>query len=543
VNSGIFLFLQSGGLTPDADDIRLRNNYNAYYGQDDWRIAKHLTLNLGMRLDYDSEFKAENIAPRVGLAWAVTPRTVIRAHWGIFYDQFRLGLVQRVAAFGGSDRTVSQPLYFPRGFYGSPSLISSLAFVAGLPGPCISNHLTDAQITSTGATCPIGGGPMIGVDRLNNVVAPGHLPIPANTPINVSTIQALSGLSPDQYVSRAAAAIGQPTGYFGWGQFGVLNNPLIPTAPAPTAVDSTFRTPHTASIGIGIQREIANDIVVEADYFHRDLRNVLGVRLGNLAFRSRVAGIGRSFDPPESTALPTYGPFFQGQYDGLIVSFNKRLTRHYMIAGSYAVAHATDNSLGVDTFPTDNFIGVVPLVTEPCPTSNPTCTPQTNASAPFTSRNGNVVAQAGTFLNGPDLDKGPSSLALDHVFQTSGLVELPWQFQIAGIFRAQSGFHFSRLDETGRDPDGDGSFSGIDSTAGRNAFTAPPYVDVDLRFSKRFAIRQRVKLELLVEFFNVLNRQNAALVFNRANRVTEPFGAVSQALPGREGQVGFRIQF
>ena len=544
VNGGIFLLLQGGGLTPEANEIHLRNNYNAYYVQDDWKIARNLTLNLGVRWDHDSEFKAKrNFAPRVGFAWAVTPKTVIRSHFGMFYDQFRLGLAQRVPAFGGSDRKLLQPLYFPRGFYGSPSLVSSLAFAAGLPGPCISNRLTDAQIASMGATCPLDGGPIVGVDRLNNVVAPGHAPIPANSPINISNIQALSGLSPDQYAAQAAAAIGQPTGYFVWGQFGVLNNPLIPPAPAPTAVDSTFRTPHTASFSIGIQREITNDIVVEVDYFHRDVRNLLGIRLSNLAFASRVAGIGRSFDPPDSPELPTYGPFFEGQYDGLVVSFNKRFSNHYLVAGSYAFADATDNSLGVDTFPTDNFIGIVPVVTEPCPAANPTCTHQTNASAPFTSRNGNVVAQAGTFLNGPDLDKGPSSLALDHVFQMSGLVDLPWQFQITGIFRAQSGFHFSRFDEASRDPDGNGNFSGIDFTAGRNAFTAPPYVDLDLRFSKRFVVRERVKLELLFEFFNLLNRQNPASVFNRANRLTEPFGEASQALPGREGQVGFRMQF
>ena len=111
---------------------------------------------------------------------------------------------------------------------------------------------------------------------------------------------------------------------------------------------------------------------------------------------------------------------------------------------------------------------------------------------------------AGTFVNGPDLDKGPSALALDHIFQVNGLVDLPWQFQISGIFRAQSGFHFSRFDEVSRDPDGNGNFNSIDFTAGRNAFTAPPFVNLDMRFSKRFDIGERVKVQVLFEFFNVL---------------------------------------
>jgi hypothetical protein len=544
VNSGVFLLLEAGGKTPEANEIHLRNNYNGLYVQDDWRLLKNLTLNLGLRWEHDSEFTSNtNFAPRLGAAWAVTPKTVVRGHFGKFYDQFRLGLVSRVPAFGGSDRRVVQSLYFPRGFYGSPSFIASLARAVGLPGPCISNHLTDAQIAAGGVTCPTGG-PIVGVDRLNNVVAPGRSPIPPNTAININNVQALTGLTPDQYLTQAAAAIGQPAGYFVWGQFGVLNNPIIPPQTSPTTVDSTFETPHTLSFSVGVQRELTSDLVVEADYFHREMRNLLGVRLSNLAFRSRVAGIGRSFDPPNTLGeISTFGPFFEGEYDALVLSLNKRLSDRYQIGANYTYAKATDNSLGINTPPTDQFIGIVPEVTEPCAANNPGCTRQNNLNGPFTSRNGNLVQQAGTFHNGPDLDRGPSALALDHIFQINGLVDLPWKFQISGIFRAQSGFHFSRFDELSRDPDGNGNFNSIDFTAGRNAFTAPAFVSLDTRFSKRFDIGERVRVQLLFEFFNLLNRQNPAAVFNRANRPAEPFGQASQVLPGREGQFGVRVEF
>ncbi len=544
VNSGIFLLLVAGAPTAAANEIHLRNNYNGLFVQDDWKIRNNLTVNLGLRWDHDSEFKGQkNFSPRLGVAWSITPKTIIRSNFGVFYDQFRLGLVEQIPGFGGSDRRVVQSLYFPRGFYGSPSLISSLAFGVGLPGPCISNRLTDAQIAGPPVVgCPLGGS-MVGVDRLNRVVAAGHAPIPANAILNISNVQTLTGLTPDQYLVQAAAAINQPNGYFQWGQFGVLNNPIIPSQVSPTTADSTFRTPHTLGFNVGVQREITKDMVVEADYYHREMRNLLGIRTSNLAFRSRVAGIGRSFDAPNTTGeIRTFGPFFKGKYDALILSFNKRLSHHYTFGANYTFAKATDDSLGIFTTPTDQFIGIAPTVTEPC-AAGVVCTPQTNANGSFVSRNGNFVAKAGTFVNGPDLDKGPSSLALNHIFQINGLVELPWQFQISGIIRAQSGFHFSRFDAANRDPDGNGNFNGIDFTAGRNAFTAPPFVNIDLRFSKRFKIGERVKVEALFEFFNLLNRQNPAAIQNRVDVVNQPFGKATQVLPGREGQIGFRVSF
>lgn len=133
-------------------------------------------------------------------------------------------------------------------------------------------------------------------------------------------------------------------------------------------------------------------------------------------------------------------------------------------------------------------------------------------------------------------------MALDHIFQVNGLVELPWQIQISGIFRAQSGFHFSRSSLT-EDPDGNGRFTNIDLAPGRNAFTAPALVNLDMRFAKRFDIGERVKAQVLFEFFNLLNRQNPAAVERLENIMGQPFGQPTQVLPGREGQLGLRIEF
>jgi hypothetical protein len=373
------------------------------------------------------------------------------------------------------------------------------------------------------------------VDRLNNLGAPG---IPANEAINVSNVQALTGLTPAQYADQASAAIGQPAGYFAFGPFGVLNNPIIPPQLFPTTIDPSFKTPHTLGFSVGVQREITKDSMLEVDYFHRDIRNLLGVRLSNLAFESRV--VGRTFLPPFTQGqISTFGPFFAGTYDALIVNFNKRFSRRFLLGANYTFAHATDNSLGIQSRPSDNFIGIVPEVTEPV-------TGTTNIGSSFTAANGNFVAKAGTFLNGPDLDKGPSDLAVDHIFQINGLVEFPWKIQVSSIFRVQSGFHFSRNATAAfNDPDGDGNTNLIDHGpgAGRNAFTAPAFVNLDMRVAKRFDIGERVKVQVLFEFFNLLNRQNPAAVGQQQGVALQPFGSITGVLPGREGQLGFRIQF
>ena len=77
--------------------IVTQSNPNAgFYLQDEWKVSRNLTLNVGVR--YDLQFlktihtDADNVSPRVGFAWSPyrSSKTVVRGSYGVFYDRIPL---------------------------------------------------------------------------------------------------------------------------------------------------------------------------------------------------------------------------------------------------------------------------------------------------------------------------------------------------------------------------------------------------------------------------------------------------------------------
>ena len=115
----------TGGSFSDDPSLATSQRYYSFYLQDDWKALRNLTVNLGLRWEYqapwtdrfnqlgyfDPDFTdpltkqkgllrftgrdgnprhqtapdRNNFAPRVGLAWQVRPKMVIRAGYGMFY--------------------------------------------------------------------------------------------------------------------------------------------------------------------------------------------------------------------------------------------------------------------------------------------------------------------------------------------------------------------------------------------------------------------------------------------------------------------------
>lgn len=99
-------------------------------------------------------------------------------------------------------------------------------------------------------------------------------------------------------------------------------------------------------------------------YVHRDIRDILDVRLTNLAFQSRTVGAPVTTDG--GPLQRTYGSFYDGKYDGFIVAIDKRFRNRYQVQANYTYSKATDNLLnsnlglglatqGGGAVPTDNL--------------------------------------------------------------------------------------------------------------------------------------------------------------------------------------------
>jgi Carboxypeptidase regulatory-like domain len=148
-----FLFLQAGG----KEDKSLRQTVYYFYGRDDYRVAKNLTLNFGLRYELVPGFTERdnllltfvpgqqsvespflpvglvragdlgvprtvfptgkrNFAPRVGLAWDPIGdgKTSVKAGYGIFYDE--ASLVQTITVQQPPDFQPIDVLLFPQSF-------------------------------------------------------------------------------------------------------------------------------------------------------------------------------------------------------------------------------------------------------------------------------------------------------------------------------------------------------------------------------------------------------------------------------------------
>jgi hypothetical protein len=102
----------------------MSTNVSSFFVQDDWQIGPDVKLLYGVRYDLylypdglataplaqTRSFNVDknNFGPRVGVAWSIDPKTVLRASTGIMYDQPILGGYEQALQLSGSPKA---PIY------------------------------------------------------------------------------------------------------------------------------------------------------------------------------------------------------------------------------------------------------------------------------------------------------------------------------------------------------------------------------------------------------------------------------------------------
>ncbi len=412
-------------IIPDAD-----NSHLAFFIQDDWRLRRHFSLNIGLRYELDTDVKnvsradqlnpiilpflhgqrgrdGNNWGPRFGFNWAPGEgRTSIHGGYGIYFDRVTLEIQSLERGLDGR----SLPIEVRAGnvFYVDPA-------TGRLPpsAPSLSNPFTGFIIPGAGA----GG-------------------------INI--------------------------------------------------IDNSLQNPSVQQFNLGLQHQIARNLVLRADYLH-DLGThfIIGRTIGTV-FNPVVGGPDNVVNLESSVNT---------KYDGLLVSLERRFARRFQFLASYTLSKAF-NYANDDQIP---------------------------------------------FSNGPvdpnhlNLEYGPTPNDQRHRFVLSGMLDLPGHLLISPIWTAASGVPMdillpdasSRIPVLQRNAGGRMFKTGaelnafllrVNAAGGVNGQPLPLVSDgarfndgfdsFDLRLSKAFRLGDRAAIMPMVEVFNLFNVTNVLGVSN-----------------------------
>ncbi len=526
------------------------NEFGVFF-QDDWKVRRNLTLNLGLRWEYfgpphnfrkgldsnfffgssatpvpnpaanvffpsDSPLIAEvvngafqqrdheiwnkdknNFAPRVGFAWDVfeDQKLVVRGGYGVFYDRIWNNLFENIR--------------FNAPFFAFNTVGT---FGNGFPvGPLITPGLFTVPFTSTS----------------------------------------------------------------------LFNNPAFfpggPPAPSPRHIDENLKTPFNHQTFFGIQWQFAKDTVLETNYigtFGRELTGVVDINTynGRIGTGSTGRANGSTRRPNINIAGDNFRTnAFTSSYHGLQVGVRHRAAFGLQLNGSYTYSKAIDSIS--DAF--NSRLGLRPM------------------------DNFNI-----------DLDRGRADFDLRHRFVASFDYEFPFfkdnrflgGWVATGIVSVQSGVPFSVFSgSSSQDSNGDGYFTdraayigsgdvtsvidhnqspadsyfdstqfvgmvtranqigpaaacgpgnGViisntqwwcDGTTGRNILSGPGFSNVDFGLHKKFKLTENTSLQFQGNAFNLFNHPNFGLPIGNLNDPRVGRSTTTIAPGGGPGSSGARV--
>jgi carboxypeptidase family protein len=286
----------------------------------------------------------------------------------------------------------------------------------------------------------------------------------------------------------------------------------LSTKPNITRIDPDIKSSYSEQANVQIERELTSSTSLSVGYLHlRGLHLIVSRNLNVPRFPASagVPNLGRP--DPNWGNISRYESSGDSYYNGLVVSFNKRATRWAGLRVSYTLSKAIDD--------TGNFFF---------------STPQDN----FNLRD----------------DRGLSDNDQRHRLVISGTLEAPGKgngsnsvlrgFQLSYIMTYASRLPFNVL--LGSDRNFDTNNNDRPVGFGRNTGRGFDFASFDLRLNRRFAITERVRLDLIAEGFNLFNRANFGVPNNTYGSGATPlatFGQPTAAFDPRQLQFGLKLSF
>jgi hypothetical protein len=283
--------------------VYLNHGYYGFFAQDQWKVTPKLTLNYGLRYDFESglsdqmDVSHKGFQPRVGLAYSPDRKTVIRAGFGLFNDRYALSFLfitypQRPAILPNAD--------LPPNRRGAESAVYELNQYAYIPVPDVP---TPAQLAAT-------------FFRTGEVIA-----------------------------------------------HSVLGTPTAPTTVGYSYTDRHSPIPYSEQASLEINREIGRGFTVGAGYLFVAAHHLLRSTLGNLC---PVEGISSGPYPcaaagPPPPGYPAGKNYYSGvprypagliccndltgnsAYHGGTLQVNKAAGKYLNLNANYTLSHTLDD--------------------------------------------------------------------------------------------------------------------------------------------------------------------------------------------------------
>lgn len=291
--------------------FNLNHSYYGFFGQDQWKLTPKLTVNYGLRYDWETGLGffinpyRKEFQPRLGLAWAPDSKTVVRAGYGIFDDKYNLTFFfvpsqQRPPVLPGLPTNNNQQT-------GEWTLNSMF-----LPTPCVFGPPT-CPVVPPGASLP-----------------PGTVPPPLLTSAFENLIN--NGSFP-------------------------LNSLFVQGG---TMVDRNLKPPYSEQASLEIDREIAKGLTIDIGYLfvagHHLVRPIdlnvgppVGVEASTgrdiYAFALNVPGI----PAPPGGSNGTNGIFYftdssgNSVYHGGTLQVIEKPNKYFSLSANYTLSHTLDD--------------------------------------------------------------------------------------------------------------------------------------------------------------------------------------------------------